>query len=329
MSHALPVNILIVGQAGRLQYEALIFAASLRAFSPDFRGKLFVAEPQPGPKWPRDPRMSGDVRDALTALGAEIRPFQSTHFGHSYPYGNKIEGLQVLPAEQPFVFFDTDTLITGDLTRVPFDFDRPAASMNRGPTWPVEELYWPGYTVIWKSLYDKFELDFDSSLDLAQPDEYWERYLYFNAGWFFGNDPARFGQLFTDYAVSIRDDPPAELVIQPLDPGLDQVALPLVIHALGGGRPDAALDGLDGDTTCHYRALPLLYARGTDAQIDALEKVTAPNKIKKLLKQYEPMKRIIFQGRGHKVRAMFDRDALPRHEKALRNKIKSAGFWMR
>ncbi|MEO0917093.1 MAG: hypothetical protein AAFY31_08945, partial [Pseudomonadota bacterium] len=244
-------------------------------------------------------------------------------------YGNKIEGLQVLPAEQPFVFFDTDTLITGDLTRVPFDFDRPAASMNRGPTWPVEELYWPGYTVIWKSLYDKFELDFDSSLDLAQPDEYWERYLYFNAGWFFGNDPARFGQLFTDYAVSIRDDPPAELVIQPLDPWLDQVALPLVIHALGGGRPDAALDGLDGDTTCHYRALPLLYARGTDAQIDALEKVTAPNKIKKLLKQYEPMKRIIFQGRGHKVRAMFDRDALPRHEKALRNKIKSAGFWMR
>ncbi|MDX8348306.1 hypothetical protein SLH49_09925 [Cognatiyoonia sp. IB215446] len=329
MSHALPFNIMIVGQAGRLQYEALIFAASLRTFSPDFRGKLLVAEPQPGPKWPRDPRMSGDIKDALTALGAEIRPFQSVYFGHSYPYGNKIEGLQILPAEQPFVFFDTDTLITGDLTRVPFDFDRPAASMNRGPTWPVEELYWPGYTAIWKSLYDGFGLDFESSLDLAQPDEYWERYLYFNAGWFFGNDPAAFGKLFTEYAVAIRDDPPPELVIQPLDPWLDQVALPLVIHALGGGRPDAGLRGLDGAVTCHYRALPLLYARGRDTQITALEEVTAPNKIKKLLKQYEPMKRMIYQGRGHKVRAMFDRAALPRHEKALRNKIKAAGFWMR
>ncbi len=329
MAHTKPFNIMIVGQSGRLQYEALIFAASLRAYVPDFAGRLVVAEPQPGPLWPRDPRMSGDVKNALAELGAEVRPFESVHFGHSYPYGNKIEGLQVLPAAEPFVFFDTDTLITGDLMQVPFDFDRPTASMNRGPTWPVEELYWPGYTAVWKSLYDRFALDFQSSLDLGQPDEYWERYLYFNAGWFCGADPAVFGQRFTKYALSIRDDTPPELVIQPLDPWLDQVALPLVIHGLGGGRPGPEMNGLDGTVTCHYRALPLLYARGTDDQIAALEEVTAPNKIKKLLKQYDPMKRMIYQKRGHKVRDMFDRSALPRHEKALRNKIKAAGFWMR
>lgn len=324
-----PFNIMIVGQAGRLEYEALLFATSLRHSAPDFAGGLYVAEPQPGPLWTKDPRMSQPIKDALIALGATIAPFTSEHFGQAYPHGNKIEGLAVLPAGEPFVFFDTDTLITGDLARVPFDFDRPAASMRRTNTWPVEELYWPGYAAIWKSLYDRFELDFESSLDLTQPDEYWERYLYFNAGWFFGADPAEFSARFVQYATSIRDNPPPELVIQPLDPWLDQIALPLVIHALGGGRPTPVLDGLDGAVSYHWRALPLLYATGTDTQIRLLEKLTSPNKIKKLLKFYDPIKRMIYQKRGLKVRDMFDRNDLPRRERAIRNKIKSAGFWMR
>ena len=50
-------NIMIVGQAGRLQYEAELFAASLRHFDPGFSGRLIVAEPQPGPRWwDGDPR---------------------------------------------------------------------------------------------------------------------------------------------------------------------------------------------------------------------------------------------------------------------------------
>lgn len=324
-----PFNILIIGQRGRLEYEALLFAASLRQSTPDFQGQLFVAEPQPGPLWDNDPRMTQPVKDGLIALGATIAPFENEHFGQSYPHGNKIEGLSVLPSGEPFVFFDTDTLITGDLTKVAFDFDRPAASMRRTATWPVEELYWPGYTAIWKSLYDRFGLDFQSTLDTTQPDEYWERYLYFNAGWFFGADPAAFGARYVGYATSIRNDPPPELVIQPLDPWLDQVALPLVVHTLGGGRPGPQLRGLDNDVTYHYRALPLLYATATDAQVAFFEELAAPNKIKKLLKLYEPFKRMIYQKRGHKVRAMFDRTNLPRRERALRNKIKSAGFWMR
>ena len=325
----LTVNILIIGQSGRLQYEAVLFAASLQANAPDFAGRLFVAEPQPGPKWPRDPRMSAEIRDVLQSMGAQILPFENVHFGADYPQGNKIEALAALPAGEPFVFFDTDTVVTGDLARVGFDFDRPAASMQRTNTWPVEELYWPGYTAIWKSLYDRFGLDFESSLDLGQPDEYWERYLYFNAGWFFGADPAAFGARFAEYAVSVRDDPPEELVIQPLDPWLDQVVLPLVIHSFGGGRPGPELAGLDGDITCHYRVLPLFYARESDQTIAALEAVAAPNKVKKWLKQYEPFKRMIYQGRGRKVRALFAETGLPRREKALRNKIKAAGFWMR
>lgn len=312
-----------------MQFEAVLFAASLLQFVPDFAGQLYVAEPQPGPLWDRDPRMTDEIRDILTGLGARIVPFASEHFGQSYPHGNKIEALAALPPGEPFVFFDTDTIITGDLGSVPFDFTRPAASMKRDASWPVEELYWPGYTAIWKSLYDRFDLDFESSLDLSKPDEFWERYLYFNAGWFFGADPAVFGRRFTEFALSVRNDPPEELVIQPLDPWLDQVVLPLVIHSLGGGRPGPELDGLDDGVSCHYRVLPLFYARESDAAVAALEAVASPHKIKKWLKQYDPFKRMIYQGRGQKVRALFDQDNLPRKEQALRNKIKSAGFWMR
>lgn len=322
-------NVLLIGQAGRLGYEALLFVASLRRFDPDFAGRIIIAEPQPGPLWSRDPRMSGDQRDALTALGAEIVPFDSAHFGQAYPNGNKIEGLTALPPGEPFVFFDSDTIVTGPLSHIPFDFDRPSASMKREGTWPQIELYGPGYTEIWKSLYDRFELEFESSLDTNEPDEYWGRYLYFNAGWFFGADPEAFRTRYLDYALTIRDDAPAALVCQEIYPWLDQIALPLVIHAFGGGRPGPELDGLDGDITCHWRVLGLAYARESDATIHALEEAAAPNKIKKVLKNYDPMRRMIFQGRGHKARDLFDRDDLPRREQVIRNTLKREGYWLR
>lgn len=322
-------NIFAIGQSGRLQYEALIFAASLRACDPGFKGRLLIGEPRPGGAWPDDPRIEPGIRAALEEFGAEIVPFEARHFGPAYPQGNKIEALAALPEGEPFVFFDSDTLITGALSAVPFDFSRPSASMKREGTWPDPPLYGPGYGEIWKSLYDRFGLDFEASLDISQPDEYWERYLYFNAGWFFHRCPRAFGARFLEYALSIRDDPPEELACQSLDPWLDQVALPLVIHSFGGGRPGPELAGLDGDVTCHWRVLPLMYARESDRVIGVLESVTSPNRVKKLLKQHDPMLRMIYQGRGQKVRAMFDRDALPRTEKMLRNKIKSAGFWMR
>ena len=322
-------NVFCIAHAGRLGFEAVLFLASFRAANPDFKGRLFVGEPQPGPRWSGDTRLAPDIRALIEGFGAEILPFENQHFGQSYPYGNKIEALAALPSGEPFVFFDTDTLFTAPLSRVAFDFDRPSASMRREGTWPEIELYGPGYTQIWKSLYAKFGLEFESTLDLSQPDEYWQRYLYFNAGWFFYRCPQEFGQRFLEYALAIRDDAPEELACQSLDPWLDQIALPLVIHSFGGGRPGAGLEGLDGDVSCHYRLLPLLYARESDDVVTTLEEVVAPNPIKKVLKQYEPMKKLVYQKKGHRIRELFDRDDLPRREQAMRNAIKRAGLWMR
>ncbi|MEP1496076.1 MAG: hypothetical protein ABJK50_11225, partial [Pseudophaeobacter sp.] len=196
-------------------------------------------------------------------------------------------------------------------------------------TWPKPTLYGPGYTDIWRSLYDRFGLDLDPTLALEQPDEFWKRYLYFNAGFFYGTCPRAFGKRFAVYAQSILKDPPIELVGQSLDPWLDQVALPLVIHSFGGGRDALPAGYLDGETSCHYRLFPLLYARESDSVIDLLETVAAPNWIKKVLKTYEPIKRLVYQNRGARVRALFDQDHLPRREQAIRNKIKSEGLWLR
>ncbi len=323
-------NVVIVAQNGRLAHEALLFAASLRHCDPGFSGRLIVAEPVAGGAWGRNVRLDDDTRSFLTSeYGAEIVDFEARHFGASYPQGNKIEALLAMPEAEPFVFFDTDTLITGRLGDVPFDFARPSASGRVEGTWPQPQLYGAGYRDIWQSLYDRFGLDFESSLDLAQPEDYWRRYLYFNAGWFFGSCPRKFGQRFLDYALEIRRNPGPALAAQTLNPWLDQVALPLVIHSFGGGRETLKPGVLDGSVSCHYRTFPLLYARESDHVVNVLHEVCAPNKLKKRLKQYEPIKRMVYQGRGDKVRAMFDRDNLPRREQMIRNRIRKAGFWMR
>ncbi|GAA6209145.1 hypothetical protein NBRC116601_24380 [Cognatishimia sp. WU-CL00825] len=323
-------NILLVAQNGRLTYEAILLLASLRAQCPSFAGRIFVAEPQAGPLWQKNPSIRNlAARDLIQELGAEIIPFESQHFGESYPQGNKIEALMALPQGEPFLFLDTDTLILGDLMTVPFDFECPGASQKVEGTWPKPELYGPGYTGLWKSLYDKFDLDFESSLDPSQPEDYWRRYLYFNAGFFFYKCPHEFGRKFLEFALAIRDHPPEELVCQVMDPWLDQVALPLVIHALGGGRNVLPNGLMDGSITCHYRLLPLLYAREADLVVSVLEEISAPQEIKKALKQYDPFKFMIYHGRGQKVRALFDRKNLPRKEQAIRNKIRREGFWMR
>ncbi|PZO66622.1 MAG: hypothetical protein DI498_06250 [Paracoccus denitrificans] len=323
-------NILIVAQAGRLEYQAVLFAASLRQNATDFSGRLIVAEPANDGAWTgHQTRISDPVRSALTELGAKVTPFVAEHFGASYPYGNKIEALALLPQDEPFLFVDTDTLVTGPLDRVAFDFDKPAASMRREATWPDPPLYGPGYTDIWRSLYDRFGLEFKSSLDLSQPDEHWERYLYFNAGWFFGSDPAEFAARFLAWSVEVRDAPGEALAAQSLDPWLDQVVLPLVIHSLAGGRPGPQLPPLDnGAALWHYRNLSLLYAEAPESVVAALERAVADPRAA-ILADWSQVQQMVLDGQGRaKVRPLFDRARLPSRQQAIRQKLKSEGLWL-
>ncbi|RYI17671.1 MAG: hypothetical protein EON48_10095 [Acetobacteraceae bacterium] len=319
-------NVLAIGQAGRLEHEAILLAASLRHADPGFNGTLFIAEPQPGPRWQDDPRMSDRTRKTLADLGATILPFETRAFGTEYPHGNKIEALAALP-DAPFLFLDTDTLVTGPLSEIPFDFARPSASMRRENTWPKIELYGPSLHQTWAALYDRFGLDFQGSWDLTHPHDYWQRYLYFNAGWFFHESPRSFGNRFLAWAKDIRANPPEALVCQELFPWLDQIILPLVIHSLGGGRPGPELAALDGSATCHYRTLPLLYAKGSDRAVTVLE--TLADDLRPTLRSWGAFKRMVIQGEGARARALFDRANLPRREQMVRNTLKREGLWVR
>lgn len=323
-------NILIVAQQGRLAAEAVLFAASLRRNAPDWQGRLIVAEPREEQAWRNTPtRLDDRSRALLLGYGAEVLPFTAQHFGRDYPYGNKIEALALLPPKQPFVFFDTDTLITGRLDHVRFDFNRPSASMRRSGSWPIPPLYGPGYGEIWKSLYDRFGLDFASSLDDSQLDEHWERYLYFNAGWFFAADPEEFHRRFLNWALAVRSEPGEALACQSLDPWLDQIVLPLVIHSLGGGRPGPELSALDGAATSHYRNLSLLYAREPEPVVNLMEDLMRDPGIAALFASDEGAQRLVTAGEGRSaVRPMFT-DAANMQEKPLRHKLKQAGLWFR
>tara|TARA_Y100000385_G_C12792304_1_gene508175 strand:- start:110 stop:553 length:444 start_codon:yes stop_codon:yes gene_type:complete len=146
--------------------------ASLRQSAPDFNGQVFVAEPQHPERWNRNPTITDpEIRALIKTFSGTIISFENGHFGEDYPSGNKIEALSILPKGQPFVSFDTDTSITGAICSVPFDFERPSATLKVQGTWQVIKFYSPGYTATWKGLYDKFKLDFKSSLDLPRPDE--------------------------------------------------------------------------------------------------------------------------------------------------------------
>jgi hypothetical protein len=201
--------------------------------------------------------------------------------------------------------------------------------MKRGPTWPQPELYKAGYAEIWGSLYARFGLEFATSQDESRSASDWQRYLYFNAGWFYGACPVAFGERFTQYAVEIRDHAPDELVAQSLDPWLDQAVLPLVIHSFGGGRPSAEIIKLDDDVTLHWRALPLLYASQNDRAITLLESIVQPNKLKKVLRTYDPFLEMIWKKQGQAARNLFPQGTDGMSERTVRQRLKAEGLWMR
>ena len=318
-------NILIVAQDGRLQYEALLLAASLRHFPGNRDLRLYVAEPQPGPLWPDDPRLTRPaIRRELRALGAQIVPLHNRHWGARYPNANKIEALGALPPKEPFLFLDTDTLITGDLSGL--DCARPSASGRVEPTWPRISLYGPGFAEIWGALYALAGLDMAPTLDTRFAPDDWRRYAYFNAGWFCGPCPAEFHALYQDLALRIETNPPPVMATQALYPWLDQIALPLVLAALGGGRPDC---GLDHDLSLHYRALPMIYATAPDDTVSLLETVTGAPHLWDIFNQYAAFRRMVFKGEGRALRDKIDRKALPWTYGALTRQIRELGHWVR
>ena len=311
-----PVQLLAVIQHGRLAYEALLFMASWARQDNSGQFEVILAEPQPGPNWDHDPRLADpEVREMLVGFGAQIRPFETKIWGSRYPNGNKIEALDLLDPTRPFVFFDTDTLFLAPLADAQIDYSVPAASARVEPTWPRQHPGDAPAEAIWTALYE--------AADLQAP----HAFPYFNAGVFCAENAAIFASEYRRVCRLVERDAPQVMADQPVFPWLDQIALPLVLTALGGPGTFPK-GGIDGAVTCHWRSLPLLYARESDAVVHCLEALAAEQPIKRLLKRWEPARRMIYRGEGAKARALFA-DGLPQTEAPIRKALKSAGLWIR
>ncbi|MEM8555352.1 MAG: hypothetical protein AAGF71_11075, partial [Pseudomonadota bacterium] len=301
-------------------------AATLRAHDPGFPGRILVMEPQPGPLWPNDPRMPNHLHTALAEVGAIVVPFETQVFGSAYPQGNKIEALKALPHGRPFLFLDSDTVVLKSLSLCPLDFSKPTASPAVKDTWPKPPPYGPSQRDIWQSLYDQAGLDLSPTLDADFDDDHPSRYFYCSASWLSGPCPREFGERFQDVAHRIWTEPPSTLASQSLTPWLDQIALPLVLHSLGGGRSPV---DLQGSWLWHYRTWPLFFATAPDAVVDQITRFTDQPWVKRTLSHYKPFKRALYQGNGVKARAQFDQARLPTDERIVRQRLKSAGLWER
>lgn len=100
-------------------------------------------------------------------------------------------------------------------------------------------------------------------------------------------------------------------------------------QALGGGRDSLPHGFLDGRHSCHYRFIPLLYARESDAVVTLLEELTSPDHVKSVLDNHPPYRRLIYERHGLRLRQMFDQSALPQTEQMIRKTIKQTGLWLR
>ena len=107
------------------------------------------------------------------------------------------------------------------------------------------------------------------------------------------------------------------------------MALPLVIHALGGGADALPVGYIDGRVTCHYRHLGLLYAREERGVRAVLEGIASHPPTKRLLRRSAHLRAMLYQGKGAAIATHFARTGLPEAEAVIRRYLKSAAVWDR
>ncbi|MGB1035547.1 MAG: hypothetical protein ACPGVS_11030 [Primorskyibacter sp.] len=307
-------QILIVAQAGRLEAEALIFVATACAAGV---GPVTIAEVQPGPLWPHDPRLSPEGRRMLLDMGARIVPLHSQHFGARYPHGNKIEALFVLRPGEPFVFFDTDTVIIAPLNAMDWATGTAGAMARVAPTWPRVLPGGPGRRAIWRALYHRFEL--------PAPDPA----PYYCAARIHGPCARTLGTHFLRMALSIWHSPPPALAGQALRPWLDQIALPLALSAVGGGAQPDVDRALDQRLTWHYRSLALAYARAPSAALAQIEAALSDPALCALVQRDVEFAKTIRAQTGPEIRHLCRNLRHLGRETPVRKRLKAAGHWDR
>ena len=205
-----------VCQAGEIEIEALLLAASLRYRNPKLDGELVAAVADES-LWGK---ISHGTRDLLNELGVRLEPISSP-FGNVYPIGNKLAALAVPTPAATTVFLDSDMLclrtfppnqlVTGGLCAKPADFGTYGKDHKE-----------------WDKIYSFFNLALPQQRMLSTVSE--ETMLpYFNAGLIAVANGPFFGECWLRTAREVD----ANKTVKRKRPWLDQIALPVTAARLG------------------------------------------------------------------------------------------------
>lgn len=257
-----PINVAIVAQKGRIAYQAVLSAASIRAHHPREQIRIFICVPKNSALWEQDPAIDDvEMLDAFKRYDCELVSFDNADFGSSYPISNKFYSILSLPPNERFLFLDSDTLLVAPMRPDSFNFSEPGLT-DAMPNWPVAR---DGYTIaeIWESLYTLFGLDASAYFDPERGVNEHQCYPYYQGNVMFYERAGAFGREMLEMAKQLWREQPKPVQKQKLKPWLDQIVLPLVLAKLGAPRRKKS-DSFR-DVIVHYQYTIFLTVRNARA----------------------------------------------------------------
>lgn len=215
-------SIIFIVDYGKLEWQSICLAASIRAFIRDRDFEIIAYCPKD-----RVDGLEEITMKWLSKFGVEIRALDTaSEYAPSYPHGNKILACAEPRQSDYCLFMDTDMI-----------FVRPT---NLGPLFETSgfcgaretNARWAGELELWDRLYANNAPD--APRDLAVFSNGRLAPAYYNAG-FFGFDDRpiaacnqqRFGEVWRDVSYQID----ADREISEKRPFLDQISLPVAVAA--------------------------------------------------------------------------------------------------
>lgn len=215
-------SIIFIVDYGKLEWQSICLAASIRAFVRDRDFEIIAYCPED-----RVDGLEETTKTWLEKFGVDIRPLDTrSQYAPAYPHGNKILACAEPRQSSYCLFMDTDMI-----------FVRPT---NLGPLFAAggfcaareTNARWAGEPGLWDRLYEQNAPD--APRDLAVFSNQRVAPSYYNAG-FFGFDDRpieqkanqRFGEIWREISYQIDADPQ----ISEKRPFLDQISLPVAVGA--------------------------------------------------------------------------------------------------
>lgn len=211
------MNIVFVCQKGELELKALLLAWSLRR-SHGCSVRLIAACPD-YLDWGE---ISEATRSAFIDLTVETQSFVPI-FGESYPIGNKISAIKLLPNNEPGCFLDSDMLSVSywNLDSVLAEADCAAKPADMGT--------WGGNAENWEKVYGLCGLELPSrKVRLTVTDKL--SAPYFNAGFVATKESSELSEAWGRFAQILDSE---QAALDNKYPWLDQIALPPAMQHVG------------------------------------------------------------------------------------------------